>query len=293
MEAAQSSIAAARTFATANRSTLMNVAYVIVALVVVFYLYKFLIAASDLDLTLLNVEVPANKPMALPLPPKHPDLRVKQGGEYTISFWMYITSWDYRSGLPTSVLQIVDANLGNSSLLTTILYPNENKMMVRVHTEKNSAAAASDTDYTLNSNFDALLSGSSSAGMNAPSTIASPMCDIQDIDLQRWINFTISVNGRIVDVYYDGKLTRSCVLPDIPSAPTTGQQSVIIGQKGGFGGKMSGVQFFGYPLTPDRIYAIYQAGPSSSSGFLGYLGEKLGIKMTYSGVGDVIKTASV
>ena len=288
----EASMNAARTFVSGNRSTLMNVIYVIVALLVVYYLYKFLIASSDLDLTLLNAEAPANKPRAFPLPRNKPDLRVKQGGEYTISFWMYIHSWDYRSGLPKSVLQIVDANLGKNSLLTTILYPNENKMMVRVHTTKNSAMAASDTDYTLNSNFDALLSGSAGTAMTASSTIATPMCDVQDIDLQRWINFTISVNGRIVDVYYDGKLTRSCVLPDIPAAPTTGQQSVIIGQKGGFGGKVSGIQFFGYPLTPDRIYAIYQAGPSSSGGFLGYIGEKLGIKMTYSGAGGAQRTLS-
>jgi len=291
MDAAKSIMNSVLAVTTNNSGILMNVAYVLTALVIVYYLYKFLIAASDLDVTLLNLEVPANKPRAFALPPKHPDVRVKQGGEYTISFWMYINSWDYRSGLPKSVLQIVDASLGNASLLTTILYPNENKMMVRVHTEKNSMAAASDTDYTLNSNFDSLLSGAAGAAMGA-STIASPMCDVQDVDLQRWINFTISVNGRIVDVYYDGKLTRSCVLPDIPSAPTTGLQSVVIGQKGGFGGKISGVQFFGYPLTPDRIYAIYQAGPSSSGGFIGYLGEKLGIKMTYSGAGGATRTVS-
>jgi hypothetical protein len=86
-----------------------------------------------------------------------------------------------------------------------------------------------------------------------------------------------------VDVYYDGKLARSCVLPDIPSAPETGLQSVVIGQKGGFGGKISGIQFFAYPLTPDRIYSIYQAGPRGAAGFLGYIAEKMGIKLTYSG----------
>jgi len=118
--------------------------------------------------------------------------------------------------------------------------------------------------------------------MFAPS-LTSPMCDIQDIDLQRWINITVTVNGRIVDVYYDGKLNRSCVLPTIPAAPATGTQSVVIGQKGGYGGKISGIQFMAYPLTPDRIYAIYQAGPASGAGLLGYLGDKLGIKINYSG----------
>jgi hypothetical protein len=127
----------------------------------------------------------------------------------------------------------------------------------------------------------------------ANEVIESPMCDIQDIDLQRWINITVSVNGRIVDVYYDGKLNRSCVLPDIPMAPESGVQVVATGKKGGFGGKISGVQFFAYPLTPDRIYAIYQAGPKGPAGFIAFLAEKLGIKLTYSGQGGAQQAISL
>jgi hypothetical protein len=268
---------AIRNLANTNRSSIINVLYIAAFLVVLYYLYKFLIAGSDLEVSLLNTEVPANEPMTYQLPLKNPDVRVKPGGEYTISFWMYITSWDYRAGLAKSVLQIVDTKAPNYSLLTTILYPNENRLMVRVHTE---AANSNGVDYTMNNNYDTLMSGKQGL---ANEVIESPMCDIQDIDLQRWINITISVNGRIVDVYYDGKLNRSCVLPDIPIAPESGVQVVMTGKKGGFGGKLSGIQFFGYPLTPDRIYAIYQAGPQGPAGFMGFLAEKLGIKLTYSG----------
>lgn len=277
---------ALRNAATNNRGTIINLVYIAAFLVVLYYLYKFLIAGSDLEVTLLNTEVPANEPMTFALPAKNPDVRVKPGGEYTISFWMYVTSWDYRAGLAKSVLQILDTKATNYSLLTTALYPNENRLMVRVHTE----APGSGVDYTLNSNYDNLMSGKQ--GM-ANEVIESPMCDIQDIDLQRWINITISVNGRIVDVYYDGKLNRSCVLPDIPMAPESGIQVVATGKKGGFGGKISGVQFFAYPLTPDRIYAIYQAGPKGPSGFIGFLAEKLGIKLTYSGKGGEQQAISV
>jgi hypothetical protein len=269
-----------------NRGTIMNLVYIAAFLLVLYYLYKFLIAGSDLEVTLLNAEVPANEPMTFALPAKNPDVRVKPGGEYTISFWMYITSWDYRAGLAKSVLQILDTKAPNYSLLTTVLYPNENRLMVRVHTE----APGAGVDYTMNSNYDSLMSGKQGL---ANEVIESPMCDIQDIDLQRWINITISVNGRIVDVYYDGKLNRSCVLPDIPMAPESGIQVVTTGKKGGFGGKLSGVQFFAYPLTPDRIYAIYQAGPKGPSGFIGFLAEKLGIKLTYSGTGGAQQAMSL
>lgn len=273
----------ARAYLVANRGSAMNVLYVVAFLVALYFLYKFLISSSDLDVDVLNAEADANVQQSFPLP-DDPNVRVKTGGEYTISFWMYISSWDYRAGLAKSVLQIVDSNLGSHALLTAILYPNEPKLMVRVHTESKNEGM----DYTNFNNFNSLLSGSQNGAMFGPS-IESPMCDLADIDLQRWINITVSVNGRIVDVYYDGKLARSCVLPDIPVAPATGRQAIAIGQKGGYGGKISGIQFFAYPLTPDRIYSIYQAGPRGAAGFIGFLADKLGIRINYSGAGGVEK----
>jgi hypothetical protein len=277
----------ARAYLMANRGSALNVLYVAAFLVALYFIYKFFVSSSDLDVDLLNSEADANTPQSFPLPDSS-RVRVKTGGEYTISFWMYISSWDYRAGLAKSVLQIVDSALPENALLTTILYPNENKLMVRVHTESKSEGM----DYTNFNNFNALLSGSQNGAMFGP-TIESPMCDLSDIDLQRWINITISVNGRIVDVYYDGKLARSCVLPDIPVAPTRGTQAVAVGQKGGYGGKISGIQFFAYPLTPDRIYSIYQAGPRGAAGFIGYLADKLGIRINYSGAGGAEKGITI
>jgi len=283
---------ALRSFTSNNRGMLMNGVYVAAFLVVLFYLYKFLIEGSELEVTLLNTEVDANTPLSYLIPAKE-DLRVKTGGEYTLSFWMFITSWDYRAGLPKSVLQIYDSNSvgpsSGNSLLTTILYPNEPKLMVRVHTDAHPTDGS--PDYTDIPTFTNLMSGSNGVAMFAP-TVAMPVCDVQDIDLQRWINITVSVNGRIVDVYYDGKLNRSCVLPDIPTAPDQGAQSVVIGQSGGFGGKISTIQFFGYPLTPDRIYSIYQAGPSTAGGLINYLAAKFGINLTYSGAKGTQKSFS-
>ncbi len=280
-------IAPVRNFAGANRPMIINVVYVVAFLVALYYLYKFLIEGSDLEVTLLNYETDGNAANVFKLPGK--DVRVKQGGEYTISFWMYITSWEYRSGLAKSVLQILDANMPNKILLNTVLYPNEAKMMVRVNT---IGGAQEGIDYTRLDNYEKLMSGNGGMEMAVPSGVM-PKCDIQDIDLQRWINVTISVNGRIVDIYYDGKLARSCVLPDLPQASDSGAQLVQIGNKGGFGGKISGIQFFAYPLTPDRIYSIYQAGPMGQRGFVGYLMEKLGINLTYQGMGGAQRKVNI
>ena len=262
---------AARNFAANNRSLIANVLYLAVAAVALYFLYKFLMG-GDASFTVLGGEsdgAGAPKEVALP----GTTARIQTGGEYTLSFWMYITSWDMRFGKAKSVLQISDSGLPNYSLFTSILYPNEPRMMLRVHTEGNSASG---DDYNNLTSYNALMNATS------PSmSMDSPMCDLTDIDLQRWINITVSVNGRIVDVYYDGKLARSCVLPTIPVASDNGQQIVSFGKGTGFAGKLSNIQFFPYPLTPDAIYSVYMAGPRKNAGFLTYLLEKLGIKITY------------
>jgi hypothetical protein len=267
-----------RAYAAGNQGTIMNVVYLVAFLVALYYFYRFIMYGAGPETSLLDTEVDANKVKTLNLPK---GLRVKTGGEYTLSYWMYINSWETRAGLAKSVLQIMDSGKPSHALLNTILYPNEPKMMIRVHTEGKPQGG---TDYTNLSEFTNLMKGVNTPGM-FESTVDMPMCDLQNIDLQRWINIVISVNGRIVDIYYDGKLARSCVLPDIPQASNTGAQTVVMGAGGGFDGKISGIQFFGYPVTPDRIYAIYQAGPRGAAGFLGYLADKLGLKLTYSGAG--------
>lgn len=275
---------AVRSFTSNNRGTLMNMVYVVAFLVVLYYLYKFLIADNELETICLSSSAPANVPGASAIKAQQ---GVLTGGLYTLSFWMYISNWDYRSGQAKSVIQIVDKTVTDYSLLTTILYPNEPKMMVRVHTM--TQATGGDVDYTMNTNATNLLNGAAGATMFTPS-INMPICDLQDIDLQRWIHVAISVNGRIVDVYYDGKLNRSCVLSDLPVAPTPGNQAIVWGNNGGYGGSISNITFYQYALTPDRIYAIYQGGPqASSNGLLGYLADMLGIKLTYAGQGDVQK----
>lgn len=279
---------ALRTTVTSNIALITKLMYIAIFLVVFYFIYQFLYGTASQEVTLLNVSSDAKFEKAFDLP-NSTDMRVKQGGAYTLSFWMYITSWDYRAGLAKSVLQIYDPNNTTHYLLNAALYPNETKLMVRVHT---AGSNRSGLDINSIQTFGQLLNGTTGSDM-FNSTIEMPTCDIQDIDLQRWVNVTVSVNGRIVDVYYDGKLTRSCVLPDVPSAPNTGRQQVIIGRGGGFAGKMSGIQFFSYPLTPDHIYSIYQAGPQGSAGFMSYVAEKLGIKLVYAGRGGEQQTITV
>ena len=276
-----------RSFASNNRGSIINVVYIAAVLLVLYYVYMFLMAGSELHIDLVPQQVNAQVLQKFEFDQdgtnKKPFARITTGGEYTISFWMYIKDWTIRSGMTKSVLSIRDTSVKSNSLFVATIYPNEAKLMLRpyVDTSMSSGSSATQTiDYTDDANYKQLLSGQGTPAVDT--SLEMPQCDLVDIDLQRWINITVVMNGRIMDVYYDGKLARSCVLPNLPIGSDQGKQSLLVGQYGGFNGFVSTVQFDAQALTPDRIYATYQAGPATSNGFMSYMAEKLGINIKWS-----------
>jgi hypothetical protein len=90
------------------------------------------------------------------------------------------------------------------------------------------------------------------------------MCDLPEIDLQRWVNLAVSVNGRTVDVYVDGKLVRSCVLPSFYKVDAGGYSAYLLSY-GGFGGYIASTMMYDTALHPEAIYRNYIAGPEPIS----------------------------
>ena len=279
----------ARTYYSQNSGMIKTGIYVVVTAIILYYIYGWYTAPTT-DIILLNSKVPANQRTDATISTGQlPAIRM--GGAYTLSMWMYINSYEYRPGKPRSVFTITDGQYFTEGTGTTpasgqflavgILYPNEPKMMIRFATTKNRSP-----DYTKMDQYLEYMNGSGYHQQNADSNpIELPSCDVMEVDLQRWINLTISVNGRVVDVYMDGKLTRSCVLSDLPLASQDKQQSITLGGPLGFSGYFGTTQFSGSALSPDKIYSLYQAGPypGVDSGFLGFLATKIGIKLQYGG----------
>jgi len=199
---------------------------------------------------------------------------------------MYINSWDgVNPGRPKNVFYISDNAVKSNYLMVGMLYPNHPKMMIRTYTRN---PVGNVPDLTNMTNYADAFKADSALFSDLLHSEKLPQCDVHDIDLQRWIHIAVSINGRIMDVYMDGKLARSCILPDIPLASESGDQAVVVG---GFPGYVSGVKFRAYALTPDRIYAEYQSGPYSSSNFMTYIAEKFGIRVNYIGAFGEAKSA--
>lgn len=278
---------AARSYYAQNSGIVKTGIYIIVAAVIIYYIYGWYSAPTS-NIMLLNAKVPANQlTSAIISTGKLPAIR--SGGSYTLNTWMYINSYDYRPGKPRSVFTIMDAQYyvpGSSSstpptgqfLAVGILYPNEPKMMIRFATTNSRP-----DDYTQLDKYMSYMNGATHSPSDS-NPIELPSCDVMEIDLQRWINLTISVNGRVIDIYMDGKLIRSCVLPHLPIASQDKAQTITLGGPLGFNGYFGTTQFSGSALSPDKIYSMYQAGPyPSDSGFFGFLVDKIGIKLQYGG----------
>jgi len=83
-------------------------------------------------------------------------------------------------------------------------------------------------------------------------------CSVANVPVQRWVNLTISVYGRSLDVYIDGKLVKTCLLPGV--ANVNNSSNVYVTPAGGFSGWTSKFQYFPNSLNPQQAYNIYTQG---------------------------------
>ena len=268
MESANNSSPVART---------IPILLIFVGLVALYYLYKYLFGPKGGNTySLISQSRPAHIDPSQPIIITSDKLPLLyEGGEFTISSWIYVNNWSYRQGFNKSII-----NIGGPNFDTIRVYLGGNKpsLSVRLQTKERSAvnnsvpSGATTSDININIGtgantvpIESLDKGTQNATFNILQTDSglldgSPLCDLPEIDLQRWINITISVNGKTVDVYYDGKLARSCVLPSFFKVDAGGYSASLLAY-GGFGGEISTTNMYDTALNPEQVYKNYMAGP--------------------------------
>lgn len=90
-------------------------------------------------------------------------------------------------------------------------------------------------------------------------------CQVTDFPLQKWVHVVVSQYNQVVDIYIDGKLKSSCVLPRFPDII---QDDLILSPNDGFSGQMSKVEYINSALTAERVYDLYAQGPMAGTGGL-------------------------
>lgn len=97
-----------------------------------------------------------------------------------------------------------------------------------------------------------------------PNTDSFDSCILKDIPLQRWNHVVVSVYNNNVDLYLNGKLSRSCVLKGFPK-PNTDHLHFNVND--GFDGQIAKSVFVNSSLNPTEVYDLYKMGPVYSEGF--------------------------
>ncbi len=145
---------------------------------------------------------------------------------FTYSIWVYVDDWNYKFGQPKIVLSRRDENSRQSPVIALDNNENSLKVSMFVYNESDSGE-----------NF---------------------TCSVKYVPLQKWVHVMVSVYNRTLDIYVDGKLSRSCLLPGVPKVDKT--KNILITPGGGFSGNTAGFQYFDTESEPQKAYEIYRSG---------------------------------
>ena len=166
---------------------------------------------------------------------------------FAYSVWFYVNDWNYRYGEPKVVFgrmgSLSDASGGSISGVSgldpcpsVVLGAIENNLIVSL----------------------GCYPGVNEQPTTPGGKTVIHNCMVSNIPIQRWVNLTLSVYGRTMDLYIDGKLVRTCLLPGI--ANINNNADIYVTPKGGFNGWTSNLQYYPNSLNPQEAWNIYAKG---------------------------------
>jgi hypothetical protein len=108
-------------------------------------------------------------------------------------------------------------------------------------------------------------------------------CSVDNVPLQKWNFMLVSLYDRTLDIYFDGKLLKSCVLPTVIK---TNYTKFTVGGSGfvkTLGGSSEKFKYTEFPTNPEQANKLYE----SSAPDLGVMGAddySLSVNLTKNGV---------
>ena len=170
---------------------------------------------------------------------------------FAYSVWFYVNDWNYRYGEPKVIFGRMGAKSADGKgSIDGIDGLNPCPAVVLGAAENNVA-----------------ISLACFPGVDAESEVTTEgnsiihTCGVTNVPIQRWVNLVISVYGRTLDIYIDGKLVRTCLLPGIASVNSN--SDIYVTPSGGFDGWTAKLQYFPNSLNPQDAWNIYSKGYTS------------------------------
>jgi hypothetical protein len=172
----------------------------------------------------------------------------KNSTNFTFSIWLYINDWNYKYG----ELKTVFGRMNSASTTTE----------ASVYGISGTGPSPLVTLNPVANNLDVFMSTFSGSVAAASKNKAPHKCSVPNIPIQKWVNLLISVYGKTMDVYLDGKLVKTCLLSGVPNVNK--DANIYITPNGGFSGYTSKMQYFSHAPDPQTAYDIYVQGPGNN-----------------------------
>jgi hypothetical protein len=246
-----------------------RVVVIIIALILigvcVSYVWRFLFSPTGIDDLIIYQSSSGGIPALLAAGARAQEFSgasivpfIYPGGEYSISTWIYVTKWTTIGNKPFLILSN-GGNRATDGFMSLVMYlgKNENKLGIRMSYGDITlpwSLVSPNGQLTLAND----LYADSSMG---PDSSTQFSLDINTVDIQRWVNITAVISGRTADIYMDGKLARSSVLPHAFKVDPGENPTITLGHPSGFNGIIGKTRAANIAYTPDKVYNYYQEGP--------------------------------
>jgi hypothetical protein len=86
---------------------------------------------------------------------------------------------------------------------------------------------------------------------------AGHVYSVENVPLQSWFAVSITCFQRNTDIYINGRLVKSCVLPGVPK-PAVGD--IILADNGGFSGSVCNLHWYNSMISPDDAKTFHGKG---------------------------------
>ena len=247
----------------------------IVVLVLCVALYRYFTSSSQVDAAFIKKPVLISEVVNYPIDGRAEAKLSQVGIEYTYNMWIKITD-PGTSSKPKCILYRSAASPGADKTKPanpSIWLKPDNSLMVRASTRANPNPDTSELQEQLYPTYPNASAGGDSYTVvnplndensaNADSNNKTTVCDVNNIPMQRWVQITVVLWNQTMDVYINGKLTRSCILPGMPLHGPDALAKVYIGggPNDNFNGHIYRVRYFNHAITAKDVMELYKKGP--------------------------------
>ena len=169
---------------------------------------------------------------------------------FAYSIWFYVNNWNYRYGEQKVIFGRMGApSKDGSGSVDGINGLDPCPAVVLGAVENNISVSLG------------CYPGADQEPTTTGGTTVVHTCSVANVPIQKWVNLLVSVYGRSMDIYIDGKLVRTCLLPGVASVNNSAD--IYVTPLGGFEGWTSNFQYYPNSINPQEAWNIYTRGYSN------------------------------